>query len=53
MNETRFVLFSLGLASRPSIMTLAYPSKQTGGLLSLLHYVQSRCTMAYRPNLLS
>jgi hypothetical protein len=53
MNETRFVLFALGRASHPSIIALAYLGKQTGTLLSLLHYVQSRCPMAERPTLLS
>jgi hypothetical protein len=53
MNETRFVLFSFGLPSHPSIMALAYLGKQTGALLPLLHYVQPRCSMAYRPTLLS
>jgi hypothetical protein len=53
MNETRFVLFALGRASHPSIMALAYSGKQHGSILSLLHYVQSRCPMAERPTLLS
>jgi hypothetical protein len=48
MNETQ-----IGRASHPSIIALAYSGKQSRTLLPLLHYVQSRCTMAERPTLLS